>query len=85
MGSGAWHIEKRTSFKSDSFSGQSETLLEKGSLSIIVLGASGDLAKKKTFPALFHLFKQVLMPTSLLNYLLFCDFLLLLLFSQIPD
>ncbi|THU70807.1 hypothetical protein C4D60_Mb08t28890 [Musa balbisiana] len=27
-------------------------------LSIIVLGASGDLAKKKTFPALFHLFQQ---------------------------
>ena len=32
---------------------------ESGCLSIIVLGASGDLAKKKTFPALFHLFHQV--------------------------
>jgi glucose-6-phosphate 1-dehydrogenase len=32
---------------------------ENGSLSIIVLGASGDLAKKKTFPALFNLYKQV--------------------------
>lgn len=32
---------------------------ETGCLSIIVLGASGDLAKKKTFPALYHLFKQV--------------------------
>lgn len=31
---------------------------ETGCLSIIVLGASGDLAKKKTFPALFHLFAQ---------------------------
>ncbi|CAA6664166.1 unnamed protein product [Spirodela intermedia] len=31
---------------------------ETGCLSIIVLGASGDLAKKKTFPALYHLFKQ---------------------------
>ncbi|XP_074561099.1 glucose-6-phosphate 1-dehydrogenase, cytoplasmic isoform-like [Curcuma longa] len=31
---------------------------EVGCLSIIVLGASGDLAKKKTFPALFHLFNQ---------------------------
>ncbi|KAG6492092.1 hypothetical protein ZIOFF_047042 [Zingiber officinale] len=31
---------------------------EVGCLSIIVLGASGDLAKKKTFPALFHLFLQ---------------------------
>lgn len=33
---------------------------ETGSLSIIVLGASGDLAKKKTFPALFNLYQQVL-------------------------
>ncbi|KAK9053964.1 hypothetical protein SSX86_025039 [Deinandra increscens subsp. villosa] len=31
---------------------------ETGCLSIIVLGASGDLAKKKTFPALFHLHRQ---------------------------
>ncbi|KAL6899355.1 hypothetical protein ACP4OV_006013 [Aristida adscensionis] len=31
---------------------------ESGCLSIVVLGASGDLAKKKTFPALFHLFEQ---------------------------
>lgn len=31
---------------------------ETGCLSIVVLGASGDLAKKKTFPALFHLFRQ---------------------------
>jgi glucose-6-phosphate 1-dehydrogenase len=31
---------------------------EQGCLSIIVLGASGDLAKKKTFPALYHLFEQ---------------------------
>ncbi|XP_078439799.1 glucose-6-phosphate 1-dehydrogenase 6, cytoplasmic-like [Wolffia australiana] len=35
---------------------------EIGCLSIIVLGASGDLAKKKTFPALFHLFKQGFLP-----------------------
>ena len=27
-------------------------------LSVVVLGASGDLAKKKTFPALFTLFKR---------------------------
>ncbi len=27
-------------------------------LTIIVLGASGDLAKKKTFPALFELFRK---------------------------
>lgn len=29
---------------------------------VIVLGASGDLAKKKTFPALFALFTQGLLP-----------------------
>ena len=30
-----------------------------GCLSVVVLGASGDLAKKKTFPAIFNLYKQV--------------------------
>jgi hypothetical protein len=34
-----------------------------GTLSIIVLGASGDLAKKKTFPALFNLFRQGFLPS----------------------
>lgn len=33
-------------------------------LSIIVLGASGDLAKKKTFPALFDLFRHKYIPAS---------------------
>ena len=32
---------------------------EAACLSIVVLGASGDLAKKKTFPALFKLYRQV--------------------------
>ena len=31
-------------------------------LSIIILGASGDLAKKKTYPALYHLFIQNYLP-----------------------
>eukprot|EP00250_Pteridium_aquilinum_P004455 c14662_g1_i3 orf=1-963(-) len=35
-----------------------EKSLEGGCLSIIVFGASGDLAKKKTFPALFSLYCQ---------------------------
>jgi len=34
----------------------------KGQLSITVLGASGDLAKKKTFPALLDLFRHALLP-----------------------
>lgn len=42
---------------------------EGGSLAIVVLGASGDLAKKKTFPALFALFKQVSCTSSATQYL----------------
>ncbi|XP_052190193.1 glucose-6-phosphate 1-dehydrogenase 6, cytoplasmic-like [Diospyros lotus] len=34
------------------------TAPETGCLSIVVIGASGDLAKKKTFPALFKLYRQ---------------------------
>jgi glucose-6-phosphate 1-dehydrogenase len=34
----------------------------KGAVTIIVLGASGDLAKKKTFPALFALYKNKFLP-----------------------
>eukprot|EP00250_Pteridium_aquilinum_P004454 c14662_g1_i1 orf=1-339(-) len=39
-----------------------EKSLEGGCLSIIVFGASGDLAKKKTFPALFSLYCQGFLP-----------------------
>lgn len=52
---------RRNSFRNDSVIDEKdiyEAICEMGCLSIIVLGASGDLAKKKTFPALFHLFKQ---------------------------
>eukprot|EP00029_Vermamoeba_vermiformis_P005183 TRINITY_DN172_c0_g1_i1.p1 TRINITY_DN172_c0_g1~~TRINITY_DN172_c0_g1_i1.p1 ORF type:complete len:569 (-),score=206.77 TRINITY_DN172_c0_g1_i1:157-1653(-) len=35
-------------------------------LTIVVFGASGDLAKKKTFPALFALFKRDLLPKDVL-------------------
>ncbi|GMI76814.1 glucose-6-phosphate dehydrogenase 6 [Hibiscus trionum] len=61
MGSGEWCLQKRDSFRNDSFSGN-ENVPEIGCLSIIVLGASGDLAKKKTFPALFHLYCQGFLP-----------------------
>lgn len=33
-------------------------IANKLALTVVVLGASGDLAKKKTFPALFTLFKR---------------------------
>ncbi|KAI9251610.1 glucose-6-phosphate dehydrogenase [Sporodiniella umbellata] len=36
----------------------------KDSLTIIVLGASGDLAKKKTFPAIFALYKDGFLPKN---------------------
>jgi Glucose-6-phosphate dehydrogenase, NAD binding domain len=55
---------RRNSFRNDSFIDEKDVIeaitnTEMGYLSIIVLGASGDLAKKKTFPALFNLFRQV--------------------------
>ncbi|KAK2451474.1 Glucose-6-phosphate 1-dehydrogenase 5, cytoplasmic [Trifolium repens] len=54
-----WHCVKRSStLEDDSPLSVDNNGPENGSLSIIVLGASGDLAKKKTFPALFNLYKQ---------------------------
>ncbi|CAK9227284.1 unnamed protein product [Sphagnum troendelagicum] len=38
-----------------------------GCLSVILLGASGDLAKKKTFPAIFNLYKQGFLPNDQLQ------------------
>ncbi|CAO3590599.1 unnamed protein product [Absidia cylindrospora] len=35
-----------------------------GAVTIVVLGASGDLAKKKTYPALFGLFKNGFLPSN---------------------
>lgn len=58
MASGAWSIEKRAPIRNDSVL-KEENVPEIGCLSIVVLGASGDLAKKKTFPALFNLYRQV--------------------------
>ncbi|KAL8124247.1 glucose-6-phosphate 1-dehydrogenase 6, cytoplasmic-like [Apium graveolens] len=57
MASGAWTIEKRAPLRNDSVL-KEENVPEIGCLSIVVLGASGDLAKKKTFPALFNLYRQ---------------------------
>ncbi|KAL8200777.1 hypothetical protein R6Q57_012116 [Mikania cordata] len=54
--SGKWTVEHRAPIRNESF--VNEYVPEIGCLSIIVLGASGDLAKKKTFPALFHLYRQ---------------------------
>ncbi|XP_051141261.1 glucose-6-phosphate 1-dehydrogenase, cytoplasmic isoform [Andrographis paniculata] len=55
--SGDWHCEKRSYSKNESMKDK-ESVPETGCLSITVLGASGDLAKKKTFPALFNLYRQ---------------------------
>lgn len=60
MKSSEWHVERRHGSKIESPSSRdSENAHETGPLSIVILGASGDLAKKKTFPALFHLYEQV--------------------------
>lgn len=56
---GEWHCIKRNLSRIESFAKDNEDVPEAGCLSIIVLGASGDLAKKKTFPALFNLYRQV--------------------------
>lgn len=39
-------------------------------MTIVVIGASGDLAKKKTYPALFNLFELDLLPkyTRIVGY-----------------
>uniref|UniRef100_A0A1D1YA71 Glucose-6-phosphate 1-dehydrogenase n=1 Tax=Anthurium amnicola TaxID=1678845 RepID=A0A1D1YA71_9ARAE len=60
MSMGSSESSTPSSARSVSFSDDkdSDVVPETECLSIIVLGASGDLAKKKTFPALFHLFKQ---------------------------
>ncbi|KAK7395710.1 hypothetical protein VNO78_16277 [Psophocarpus tetragonolobus] len=63
MGTSEWHIERRSSFETESpLAREAGNVHETGSLSIVVLGASGDLAKKKTFPALFHLYRQGFLP-----------------------
>jgi len=69
MGSGQWHVEKRSTFRNDSFVREYGIVPETGCLSIIVLGASGDLAKKKTFPALFNLYRQVCSISELVHVL----------------
>ncbi|KAG4927176.1 hypothetical protein JHK85_053662 [Glycine max] len=65
MGTSEWHIERRSSFGTESpLAREAGNVPETGSLSIVVLGASGDLAKKKTFPALFHLYRQGFLPAD---------------------
>ncbi|XP_057746279.1 thermospermine synthase ACAULIS5-like [Arachis stenosperma] len=61
MGMNKWHIERRSSFEAEyPLARESSNVSETGSLSFVVLGASGDLTKKKTFPALFHLYRAEL-------------------------
>lgn len=54
---------------------------DESTVSITVVGASGDLAKKKIFPALFALFYEDCLPKvciifvfGLLSFALFCNF-----------
>jgi hypothetical protein len=52
---------------------------DESSLCVVVLGASGDLAKKKTFPALFDLFHADLLPREARRVLLLLPLMLPLL------
>lgn len=74
MESGSWHIEERTTLKDESFV-DVDKVPETGCLSIVVLGASGDLAKKKTFPALYNLFRQVLLDSCLTVCFIFVNYI----------
>lgn len=47
-----------------SHSDQSNDAEDVGLLSVVILGASGDLAKKKTFPSLFGLYREGLLPKN---------------------
>ncbi|KAI9138894.1 glucose-6-phosphate dehydrogenase [Paraphysoderma sedebokerense] len=54
----------------DSSTPTSPTIDSKEYMTIVVLGASGDLAKKKTYPALFSLYKHHFLPsgTQIIGY-----------------
>ncbi|KZV57461.1 glucose-6-phosphate 1-dehydrogenase, cytoplasmic isoform [Dorcoceras hygrometricum] len=64
MASGEWHCQHRNFLKNEYHEKDNEYVPETGCLSIVVLGASGDLAKKKTFPALFNLYRQGFLPSN---------------------
>ena len=48
----------------DSSSPKDEHFIKETTLCIVVIGASGDLAKKKTYPSLLHLFVNELLPSK---------------------
>ena len=64
MSSSASAKPRTTSLTASVSSSQSD---EASSLSVVVLGASGDLAKKKTFPALFDLFAENLLRVRIMG------------------
>lgn len=51
----------------EAFKVQKNVQYDRETLSVIVLGASGDLAKKKTYPALFDLFSHGFLPKKCVN------------------
>jgi glucose-6-phosphate 1-dehydrogenase len=51
----------------EAFKLQKNTAYDKQTLSVVVLGASGDLAKKKTYPALYDLFSHGYLPKTCVN------------------
>ncbi|XP_024357851.1 glucose-6-phosphate 1-dehydrogenase 6, cytoplasmic isoform X2 [Physcomitrium patens] len=58
-------LSEDTSERTNSDQPIKEKSVAGGCLSVVVLGASGDLAKKKTFPAIFNLYKQGFLPDEM--------------------
>ncbi|VFQ73533.1 unnamed protein product [Cuscuta campestris] len=67
IASDKWCVEKRGVVNNESSGGETKGVTETGCLSIVILGASGDLAKKKTFPALFNLYRQGFLKSNDVN------------------
>ena len=51
----------------EAFKLKKSTKFDEETLTVVVLGASGDLAKKKTFPALYDLYSHGYLPKSCVN------------------
>ncbi|EFJ23968.1 hypothetical protein SELMODRAFT_150322 [Selaginella moellendorffii] len=62
-GDGAIQVQEQSAGSGEHAKSASKKIVAESCLSIIILGASGDLAKKKTFPALFHLYCQGFLPS----------------------
>ena len=70
LSGGNSHRDLHVGFKTDDDPDDIETMdwVETCSLTVVVVGASGDLAKKKTFPSLLNLYADKLLPDDTIIY-----------------